>query len=139
MKLTLAFAAAAALAFTMPTAAQAQAGSKSNIVSLYHVAPGHQLMFLKWLAEQNRIAAAAGVGPSQLYVHTDGDSWDYMVIAPQTTPAQDDAADAAAKKMGLMSGPMVSIELRKHLSSHTDTMVQGPMTASEFLGQLGER
>ena len=49
---------------------------------------------------------------SQIYVHTSGDSWDYMVINPVTTKAQDDAVDAAAKKMGIATGPRASIEFR---------------------------
>ncbi|MEO6225741.1 MAG: hypothetical protein ABIO80_07830, partial [Sphingomicrobium sp.] len=81
------------------------------------------------MAQQDRIAAAAGVGRMQLYVHTDGDSWDYMGISPVTTDAQDQAMDAAAKKMGIASGPRVPLELRKYISSHTDTYTIGPLTA----------
>ena len=84
-------------------------------------------------------AAAAGIAPGQVYAHTDGDSWDYMVVFPQTTPAQDDAIDAAAKKMGLPYGPMVGIELRKHIAIHTDTLVRGPATAAEMLSRLGQK
>ncbi len=138
MKLKLAFAATAALAFTFATPATAQQSGRAT-VSLYRAAPGHQIELLKWLAQQDRIAAAAGIAPGQLYVHTDGDSWDYMAIFPQTTPAQDDALDAAAKKMGLPYGPMVGIELRKHIAIHTDTLVRGPMSAAEMLANLGEK
>ena len=123
----------------MPTGAVAQSGGGKQIVSLYRVAPGHQVMFVKWLAEQDRIAAAAGVAPGQLYVHTSGDSWDYMLVNPQTTQAQDDAIDAAAKKLGLIYGPRVGIEIRKHLSSHTDTLVNGPMSAADYLASIGEK
>lgn len=138
MRLKLLIASAAAIcAFAAPAPAQQQAGSA--IVSTYRAAPGHQIELLKWLAQQERISAAAGVAPAQVYAHTDGANWDYVVIAPQTTPAQDDALDAAAKKMGLPSGPMVGIELRKHIADHTDTMVQGPMTASQMLAMLGQR
>jgi hypothetical protein len=131
-------AAAAALVCAFATPASAQSGGR-QIVSLYHAAPGHQVMLLKWIAQQDRVAAAAGIAPGQLYAHTDGDSWDYMVVFPQTTPAQDDAIDAAAKKMGVPYGPAVGIDLRKHISSHTDTLVRGPMSASEYLTSLGEK
>jgi hypothetical protein len=133
---TIVAAAALACAFAVPAHAQ-QAGRAT--VSLYRAAPGHQIELLKWIAQQDRIAAAAGVGPSQVYAHTDGDSWDYMMISPQTTPAQDDALDAAAQKMGLPYGPMVGIELRKHIAVHTDTLVRGPMTAAEMLAYLGQK
>lgn len=137
MKLKLAFAAAAALAFAMPTAAAAQETPQS-IVSIYRVASGQQLGFLKWLAHQDEMAVAAGVSKSQLYVHTDGDSWDYVVISPQTTEAQDDAVDAVARKMG-MNPRRGGFELRKFISSHTDTMARGPTTARDFLTWVGEK
>jgi hypothetical protein len=133
-----AIAAAAALALSVPTAASAQSANQA-IVSIYHAAPGHQVALLKWLAERERIAAAAGVPASQLYVHQDGDSWDYLLIGPATTAAQDDALDATAKRMGLAAGPGVGIELRKHIASHTDTIVGGPMTVASYLAMIGEK
>jgi hypothetical protein len=139
-KLVCTIAAAAALASSTVVPAHAQqAGSGRATVSLYRAAPGHQIELLKWLAQQDRISAAAGIAPGQVYAHTDGDSWDYMVIFPQTTPAQDDALDAAAQKMGLPYGPMVGIELRKHIAIHTDTLVRGPATAAEVLSRLGQK
>jgi ABC-type glycerol-3-phosphate transport system substrate-binding protein len=138
MKLKLAIAAASALAFAIPSTASAQDAGQA-IVSIYHAAPGHQVELLKWLAQQDRIAAAAGQPASQIYVHTDGDSWDYMMIAPATTQAQDDAFDAAARKMGLPAGPRAGIELRKHIQSHTDTFVRGPVSAAQILTALGEK
>lgn len=138
MKYKLAFAAAAALSFAMPSVATAQEAGRA-IVSIYHAAPGHQMELLKWIADQDRVAAAAGLPRSQLYVHTDGDSWDYLILAPVTTQAQDDAFDAAAKRMGVISGPRAGIEFRKHISSHTDTFVRGPTSAAEVLAAIGDR
>ena len=106
-------------------------------MSLYHAATGHQEALLRWLADQDRVAAAAGVAPAQVYAHTDGDTWDYMVIFPVTTAAQDDALDAAAKKLGLPSGPRAGLEFRKNIQSHTDTFTVGPLTAAEQLARLG--
>ena len=130
-------AAAAAGAIAATSIAFAQTASPPRaIISIYHAAPGHQQALLEWLAQQDRIAAAAGVASSQIYAHTDGDSWDYLMIAPVTTDAQDQALDAAAAKMGLPTGPKVGLELRKHIQSHTDTFVVGPMTASQMLDRL---
>ncbi len=122
--------AAALAAFAVPTFAA------DVVVSLYRAVPGQQVALLKWLADQDRAAAAAGVGPSQLYVHTSGASWDYMVIQPATTPEQDKAIDAASVKLGLPSGPMAGIEFRKYISEHTDTMTGGATTAADFLKSL---
>ena len=125
------------LAFAIPTVAAAQEAPRS-IVSIYRIATGQQVAFLKWLAHQDEMAVAAGVAKSQLYVHTDGDSWDYVVVYPQTTEAQDDAVDAVAKKMG-MNPRRGGLELRKHISSHTDTLARGPTTAGDYLAFVGEK
>ena len=110
-----------------------------HIVSLYRAAPGQQVALLKWMAAQDRASAAAGVAASQIYVHTSGDSWDYLVINPVTTKAQDDAVDAAAKKMGIATGPRASIEFRTMIASHTDTTTNGPTNAAQILATLGEK
>ena len=137
MAIKLAFAAAAALACAFATPAAAQTAPRS-IVSIYHVAPGQQVGFLKWLAHQDEMAAAAGVAKGQLYVHTDGDSWDYVVISPATSEAQDDAIDAVATKMG-MNPRRGGLDLRKYLTSHTDTFTRGPTTAGDYLAFVGEK
>ena len=137
MKLTIALAAAAAFACTLSAPASAQAAGEA-IVQIYHVAPGHHVDFLKWLDRQDRIAAAAGVPRGQFYAHMDGDAWDYLVINPVTTPAQDAAFDAAARQMGVNS-MRGGLEMRKHITSHTDTFARGPMSAAEYLALLGEK
>ena len=130
-------AAAAAGAVVAGSIAYAQSASPPEaIISIYHAAPGHQEALLQWLAQQDRVSAAAGLPAAQIYAHTDGDSWDYLMIAPVTTAAQDEALDAAAAKMGLPSGPKVGLELRKHIASHTDTFVVGPLTAAQQLERV---
>jgi len=136
MKLSLAITAACALAVTAVPAAAQRAGTA--VIGIYHVAPGQHVAFLKWEEQQERIAAAAGVAPGQLYAHTDGDSWDYLIINPVTTPAQEAALEAAGKKMGVnvIRG---GVEMRKYINSHTDTFVRGPMSAADYLALLGEK
>ena len=132
-------AAAAAGAIASGTIVYAQAGAPANpraIVSLYRAVPGQQEALLRWLADQDRVAKAIGIAPMQLYVHTDGDSWDYMGVNPPTTDAQDDAFDAAARKMGVTAGPRASLEFRKYIAVHTDTMTIGPITAEQALARL---
>ena len=128
-------AAAASIVISTPLAAQ---NAPQEIVGIYHVAPGHQVEFLKWMDQQDRVAAAAGVPRGQLYAHVDGDSWDYLIISPMTTAAQDAAVEAAGKRMGvnMMRG---GLELRKHITSHTDTFVRGPMSVAQYLAMLGEK
>ena len=107
-------------------------------IALYRAAPGQQVALLKWLDAQDRAAAAAGVPVGQLYAHTDGDSWDYLAIDPVTTPAQEAAIDAAAKKMGMATGPASNIEFRKYISMHTDTFAVGPVTPAHYLVMAGQ-
>jgi len=130
-------AAAAAGAIAAGSIAYAQSASPPRaVISIYHAAPGHQEMLLQWLAQQDRVSTSIGLPASQIYAHTDGDSWDYLMIAPATTDAQDKAFDAAAAKMGVPTGPRVGLELRKHIASHTDTYVVGPLTAAQQLERL---
>lgn len=137
MRIKMLTAAAAALAFAFAAPVSAQE-APSSIVAIYHVAPGQHVGFLKWLAHQDEMAAAAGIAKSQLHVHMDGDSWDYVVISPVTTEAQDDAVEAVARKMG-MNPRRGGLELRKHLTSHTDTFTRGPTTAGDYLAFIGEK
>ena len=128
----------AAAACVWPATASAQEGPTA-VVSIYHAAPGQQVALLKWLARQDRIAAAAGTPPAQLYVHQDGADWDYVLIQPDTTDAQDAAYEAAAKRLGIDIGPRSGIEFRKHITSHSDTIARGPTTAAAYLSMVGEQ
>lgn len=130
-------AAAAAGAVAAGSITYAQTSSPPRaIVSLYHAVPGHQEALLQWFAQQERVAQSVGVPATQYYAHTDGDSWDYLAIAPVTTEAQDQAIDVAAAKMGLPAGPRAGLELRKHITGHTDTFVVGPMTAAQLVDAM---
>ena len=137
MKIGMILAAAAATLclWSTPALAQAEPGAT---VTLYRAAPGHQVMLLQWLANQDRAAAAAGVPASQLYVHQNGDAWDYLLIVPGRTDAQDDAVDAAAKRLGIPTGPGVGVDLRKHVAWHTDTLAAGPTSVADYLKRIGQ-
>lgn len=134
---TILAAALAGAAIASPLAAQTTEAPRS-IVSIYRAAPGHQLALLKWFAQQDEVAKAAGVAASKLYVHQNGASWDFVWIQPETTKAQDDALDAAAKRMSLPTGPRTGLDLRQHIAEHSDTFAAGLMTAAEWLKRLGE-
>ncbi len=143
MKQLMKLAAAAAVgALASGTIVYGQAGSpeppKARI-ALYRAAPGQQVALLHWMIAQNRAAAAAGVPTGKIYAHTDGDSWDYLAIDPVTTPAQDEAVDAAAKKMGMPAGPAASLEFRKYIAMHTDTFAIGPVTPEQYLALAGQQ
>lgn len=130
------FASIAVIALAIGAPAAAQPAPQGKVVSIYRAAPGHLEQLIEWLAKQDEASRTAGVAPAQLYVHTDGANWDLLMVAPQTTEAQDRATDAAATRMGLATGPRRSLELRQHIAEHTDTFVSGPTTAAELLARI---
>ena len=128
------FAIAGAAVFAMlPTAPSIAADAGTVIVSIYHVAPGKQVDFLKWAAEQDGFAKEAGVPASQWYAHQEGDSWDYIGISPATTPEQDKKVDEVAKKHGNKTGMAAGLVMRQYISRHTDTYAYGPVSAADLL------
>ncbi len=111
-------------------------------VSIYRVAPGLHLDFLKWMAQREAIDREVGAPATQWYAHTDGDAWDYLAVTPQLDPAAqaelDKKVDAAAKKRGLTTGMKAGLELRKYMSWHTDTATRGPVTAQAMIDEAGK-
>ena len=119
-----------------PLGAVAQDRGHNAIVSIYHIAPGKQLDFLKWMAAREAVDREVGVPPTQWYVHLDGDSWDYLGISPDVDAARSPKVDAAAAKHGLKTGMASGLELRTMLASHTDTYSAGPYTAAEVIDRM---
>ncbi len=107
-------------------------------ISIYEVAPGRHLDFLRWMAAREEMAKAAGVPATQLYAHLDGDRWDYLVIWPLTTLEQDRKMDEWASARGFKTGFPAALEFRELLSSHTDTYVSGPTTAATLVAAAGK-
>ena len=114
----------------------AVADSGKVIVSIYYVAPGKHVEFLKWAATQESMAKEAGVPAGQWYAHRDGDAWDYIGIRPDTTPEQDTKVDEVAKKRGMKTGMAAGLLLRQYISRHTDTFALGPVSAAELVKQV---
>lgn len=122
-----------ALVSAAPRWNQSPGEPKRAKVSLYEVAPGRQLDFLRWLAAREEAAKTAGVPPIQVYAHLEGDRWDYMVLWPVTTPEQDRKLDEQAAAKGLKTGFPAALEFRELLAAHTDTIAEGPTTAAALV------
>jgi hypothetical protein len=104
------------------------------LVEIYRIAPGQHLAFLQAIAKYDEANTMAGLPPRQLYVHSDGASWDFMLIQPAETPADKAAAlNAAWEKLGLPTGADFFLNFRQYLASHEDTFVNGPTTAADYL------
>ena len=116
---------------------QAQMGQEKQpgeaLISMYQVAPGKHLEFLKWQASQEAVNVEAGVPATQWYAHMNGASWDYVAIAPVLTDAQEDKVDEIAKKKGMLTGPKAGLQFRQFISTHSDTYAAGPTTAADLL------
>lgn len=126
-----------ALAALAPSPASSQEADMS-MVSIYRVAPGKHLEFLRWQAARDAAAAEAGVPVNEWYAHVDGDSWDYVSVGPMTTPAQDEKIEAILKGKNLTTGFKAGLELRTLMASHTDTMTRGPTTAAALVEAAGK-
>ena len=128
----------AAGAIALPAAAQSRAAMPKVVVSLYRVAPGQHLAFLKWQAAREAADRDAGIPATQWYAHLNGDSWDYVAIAPDLDDATQDKVDAAEAKHGLSTGMRASLEFRQMIATHTDTFAAGPYSAQQLVDAAGK-
>ncbi len=111
-----------------------------KLVEIYRVAPGQHEAFLEAIARYDEANRMAGLPPRELYVHSDGAGWDFLIIQPAQTPPEKSAAlDAAWEKLGLPSGPDFFLEFRRYVAEHDDTFAQGPTTAADFLARRKKR
>ncbi len=101
------------------------------LVSIYHVATGKHHDFLKWQAKRDAVARELGLPMDQWYAHSDGASWDYLVISSMSD-AQNEKLDARLAEKGMSTGFKVGLELRQFISKHTDTYAVGPVSVGEL-------
>jgi membrane-bound lytic murein transglycosylase B len=136
--LALLFVAAAVPAARAQTAKSEMKQPPTAVVSLYRIVPGKQLDFLKWMAEAAAINKEAGVPAEHWYSHTNGDSWDYLHVAPDLSNEQQAKVDEVAKKRGRKTGFAASLEIRTFIAWHTDTFVIGPVSAADLVSAAGK-
>lgn len=104
------------------------------MVEIYRIAPGQHEAFLREIARYDEANRLAGVPPRQLYVHSDGADWDFILIQPDAYPPEKQAAlDKAWKQLGLPSGADFFLNYRRFIADHTDTVAIGPTTAADYL------
>lgn len=121
-------------AAAVPAALPAQLAVSRMTVEIYRIAPGQHAAFLEEIARYDEANRIAGLPARQLYVHSDGASWDFMLIQPATTPpAKQAALDAAWDKLNLPSGADFFLSFRRFIAEHSDTTVIGPTTAAAYL------
>ncbi|MBN8886255.1 MAG: hypothetical protein J0I77_11075 [Rudaea sp.] len=109
----------------------------TRMIEIYHIAPGKHVEFLKLIAQYDEANRQAGLPPRELYVHSDGGAWDFLLIQNETVdPAKQALVDAALKKLGAPTGAKFWVAIRQTIADHTDTVATGPTTAGDWLKKL---
>lgn len=109
----------------------------TRMIEIYHIAPGKHVEFLKLIAQYDEANRQAGLPPRELYVHSDGGAWDFLLIQNETVdPAKQALVDAALKKLGAPTGAKFWVAIRQTIAEHTDTVATGPTSAGDWLKKL---
>jgi hypothetical protein len=127
------------LALAAPAAAQTPPAPapKRMMIEIYRIAPGQHEDFMRFIAMFDEANRRAGLPPRQLYVHSDGEGWDFMLIQPADIPADKEAAlNAAYEELKTPSGANFFVSIRKFVAEHSDNIVSGPTTAADWLKSL---
>ena len=108
-----------------------------QLISVYNVATGKHLQFLKWQADREAVDKEIGAPATQWYVHQNGAGWDYISITEEPDAAKaaelDKKRTELLKKKGMTTGMAASLEFRQFVGNHTDTYAGGPYTAAEIV------
>jgi hypothetical protein len=103
-------------------------------VEIFRIAPGQHENFLKMLAETDAVMTEVGLPPSQLYIHEDGASWDFILVKPHGLDEKKwKLAAEKLRQSGHPTGPDYFFTIRKMIAEHTDTTAIGPTTAAAYL------
>jgi hypothetical protein len=127
------------LALALGCALPAHAAEQTTrIVTLYRIAPGQHVAFMKWLSVKEQAEREAGIPNSQIFVHETGAGWDFLMIdsGTEASPAQLAAYEKATQRLGVLGGVKAWVEIRKFMADHEDMVVSGPTTATEWLKEL---
>src|SRR6476659_5746218 len=125
---------ALSIAWASPARAQEEAQEPNTTIEIYRIAPGQHEAFLKEIARYDEANRLAGLPARQLYVHSDGADWDFILIQPAKAPPEKAAAlDRAWKQLGLPKGADFFLNFRRFIAEHSDTVAIGPTTAADYL------
>ena len=99
-----------------------------TMIEIYRIAPGAARGLPQGdRAGTTRRTVSAGLPPRQLYVHSDGADWDFILIQPDEYPPDKQAAlDKAWKQLGLPTGADFFLNFRRFVADHSDTVAIGP-------------
>ena len=110
-----------------------------KLVEIYRIAAGRHEAFLRDIALYDKANRMAGLPARELYVHSDGANWDFMLIQPASTPPDKaEALSEAWEQLDLPSGANFFLSFRENIAEHSDTFVRGPTSAADFLASMDE-
>jgi hypothetical protein len=69
-------------------AADAPTEVPRKLVEIYRIAPGQHAAFLEFIARCDEANRRGGLPPRELYVHSDGAGWDFMIDHPAGVDAR---------------------------------------------------
>jgi hypothetical protein len=104
-----------------------------KMIEIYHIAPGKQVQFLKLIALYDQANLEAGLPARELYVHSDGASWDFLLIQDEDVePAKAKVRNEALKNSARRPARNSGSRSAKTIAEHTDTVATGPTTAGDW-------
>ena len=131
---------AAVPALATPETPPAPPRPERVLIEIYRIAPGMHEAFLEEIARYDEANRRAGLPPRQLYIHSDGADWDFLLIQPAKTPPEKAAAlDKAWDEMKLPSGADFFLQFRRFIAEHSDTVASGPTSAADFLATRSKK
>ena len=113
---------------------------EAHTIATYRAVPGKQIELLKWFAKEDAVSKEAGLPiAKKIYIHSEGESWDFLLISDPRSEEQIKKWRTAAKKLGFPIGLKGAMEMRALFAEHSETIVSGPFYADEILEKLGEK
>ena len=140
--IALAFAAvllAPVTAIAAPASEPGMVEMTTPVFEMFRLVPGQAETFIRSMAAYDKVSITGGQPPTQLFLHAGGEGWDVLLYKPsrsKPTPAQEAAMAAKTKELGLETGAMYFLEIRKRMADHIHFEATGPTTAEEWLAGL---
>lgn len=133
-----------ALSLTMPVSAKEAADPSAvamttPVFEMFRLVPGKTEDFIRDMEKWDKVSAAGGQPPTQLFLHAGGEGWDvllYKPARPKPTPDQEAAMAAKAKEMGLPTGMLYFVDVREKMADHVHFEGTGPLTAEKWVAQI---
>lgn len=124
---------------SVPAQAAEPAELTQPVFEMFRLAPGKTEAFIRSMAEWDKVSAAGGQPPTQLFLHAGGEGWDvllYKPARPKPTPAQEAAMAAKIAELGLPTGALYFVSVREKMADHVHFEASGPTTAAQWVAEL---